>query len=172
VLGAFALNLTRLGRRVTQQLVLPGRRRPGNLLSSLFLLFIGLAEDAIALRRALIRIPLALDVRLPARERLDAAWIYSKRYLRLGVVAAAWILFILSSLEWSRAGAAPAPDQPATTAATATAVTKADAIVVIAASDAPQLSPAIIAGDEPVFRAIPQQYAPMRRWLRFCSIRI
>lgn len=168
MLGAFALNLTRLGRRVAQQVVLPGRQRPGNLLSSLFLLFTGLAEDAIAFRRALIRVPLALDIKLPARDRLDAAWGHSKRYLRLGVIAAAWILFILSSLEWSRPATAIAPNQTATT----TAAKKADTIIVVAASDAPQVLRATITGDEPLFFLSPQQGAPIRRWLRLCTIRI
>jgi len=55
-----------------QQLIFPGRQRPGNLLSSLFLLFTGLAEDSIAFRRALIRIPLVPDIKLPARERFHS----------------------------------------------------------------------------------------------------
>jgi hypothetical protein len=168
VLGAFALNLTRLGRRVTCQLVLPGRQRPGNLLSSLFLLFTGLAEDVIAFRRALIRIPLVLDLKLPARDRLDRAWTYSKRWLRLGVIAAAWILFILSSLECSGPEASVAPDRN-------TAVTvakKADAVVRVATIGQTQLSLPAITGDETFFPVTPRQGAPIRRWLRLCTLRI
>ncbi|MBS1603634.1 MAG: hypothetical protein JST42_13270 [Bacteroidetes bacterium] len=168
VLGAFAVDLARLGRRVARQLILPGRRGSGNLLSSLFLLFTGLAEDAIVFRRALIRMPLASDIRLPVRDRLDRAWAYSKRWLRLGVIAAAWVLFILSSLEWSGPEAPAVSDQPATAAM----AKNADTVVIAAAVDARALSLPVDTAEEPVLPVTPRQGAPLRRWLRLCTLRI
>jgi len=167
VLSAFALGLAGLGRRVMRQMVLPGRRGSGNLLSSLFLLFTGLAEDSIALRRALIRIPLVSDVKLPACDRLDRAWTYSKRWLRLAVIAAAWILFILSSLEWSGPEASAASDRAA-----AVSVAKKADVAVVEVIQRTQLSQPAITGEAPFVDVAPRQGAPLRRWLRHCTLRI
>ena len=112
-----ALNLLGLCYRVVRQLVLPGRRRSGNLLSSLFLLFAGLTEQLINCRQALLRLPWTYTGRIPARSTLIAAWLYSKRYIRLGMLIATWALFILASLEWS------GPEQPPVAPANAQSAT-------------------------------------------------
>src|SRR5579859_4819664 len=103
IVNALVLELGRLGLCVVRQLIPPGRRRPGNLLSSLFLLFTGVAEQAICFRQAVVRIPCNFSDRFTQfmqRGRVTAAWAYSKRALRFGTLFAAWALFILSSLEW------------------------------------------------------------------------
>ena len=166
MLGAFALSLTRLGRRVTQQLVLPGRQRPGNLLSSLFLLFTGMAEQTIAFRRAVIRIPWAFALKLPARDKLDAAWTFSKKWLRLGIVAAAWILFILSSFE-SSGQVESSASAPAATATTV--VTPVSEVVII--DEAVPVKPVFLS-DESAFPRIQHQGTAIRRWLLLCTLRI
>jgi len=164
VLGAFALSLTRLGRRVTQQLVLPGRQRPGNLLSSLFLLFTGLAEQTIVFRRAVIRIPWAFALKLPARDRLDAVWAFSKKWLRLGLVAAAWILFSFEASGQVESSA------DALAASTATTVARPVSEVVIMDDAVP--AGRVFLSDEYSFPRIQHQGISIRRWLLLRTLRI
>jgi len=101
--------LVTLGYRVIRQVTLPTKSRKGNLLSSLFLLFTGLTEQIISSAEAIARMPRTFHT--PAK--LDIAWTFSRKYLRRGLLIAAWALFILSSLEWTNAqGTSAAP--PAT----------------------------------------------------------
>jgi hypothetical protein len=89
-----------LGRRVINQVVLPNRKRKGNLLSSLFHLFTGLTEQVISFGNAVVCIPRAAGKPFMGQAALGKAWTFSRRYLRQGMLIAAWALFILSSLEW------------------------------------------------------------------------
>lgn len=103
--------LVTLGYRIIRQVTLPTKSRKGNLLSSLFLLFTGLTEQIISSAEAIARMPRTF--RTPAK--LDIAWTFSQKYLRRGLLIAAWALFILSSLEWTNARTAlegsPATEQ-------------------------------------------------------------
>jgi len=93
--------LVTLGYRITRQVSLPTKSRKGNLLSSLFLLFTGLTEQVISSAEAIARMPQLFHT--PAK--LDTVWTFSRKYLRRGLLIAAWALFILSSLEWTNARA-------------------------------------------------------------------
>jgi hypothetical protein len=86
---------------VGQQVILPGHKRKGNLLSSIFLLFTGLSEWIIGFCEAIARIPIGLDNNFTGREGLLKAWAYSRTHLRRGMLILTWALFILSSLEWA-----------------------------------------------------------------------
>lgn len=103
--------LITLGYRIIRQVTLPTKSRKGNLLSSLFLLFTGLTEQIISSAEAIARMPRTFHT--PAK--LDIAWTFSRKYLRRGLLIAAWALFILSSLEWTNAratsAASPATEQ-------------------------------------------------------------
>lgn len=101
-------DLLTLGMRVIRQLTLPTLTRKGNLLSSLFVLFTGLIEQVISFGEAVARVPGTFE--LPAR--LEKAWMFGRKYLRQGMLIAAWALFILSSLEWS-GGQRVVPEQAA-----------------------------------------------------------
>jgi len=101
-------DLLTLGMRVIRQLILPTLTRKGNLLSSLFVLFTGLIEQVISFGEAVDRVPGTFE--LPAR--LDKAWMFGRKYLRQGMLIAAWALFILSSLEWG-GGQRVVPEQAA-----------------------------------------------------------
>lgn len=111
-------DLLRLGWRVVGQVMLPTLSRKGNLLWSLFLLVTGLLERVIGFAEAVARVPRTVELsRLLGSNRLVAlrltqAWAYSRRYLRQGMLIAAWALFILSSFEWT---SAPFPGAEATT---------------------------------------------------------
>jgi hypothetical protein len=98
-----------LACRVARQVVLPTRTRKGNLLSSLFVLFTGLVEQVISSAKTIAG--MHREFHIPAR--LDTAWAFSRKWLRRGMLAAAWGLFILSSLEWTSARST-AGDPPAT----------------------------------------------------------
>jgi len=115
-----------------------------------------------------IRIPWTVDIKLPARDRLSASWSFSKRWLRVAVIAAAWILFILSSLEWCGPGPGADADPPATAAETKIARSVAGFATVAE----PEPSPANLTTEEPASRATPRRGTPKRRWLLLGTIRI
>ena len=95
--ATFITGLLTLVWRVVRSLVLPTLTRKGNLLSSLYVLFTSIIEQVISFGEAVARVPRTFE--LPAR--LDKAWLFSRKYLRQGMLVAAWALFILSSFEWS-----------------------------------------------------------------------
>lgn len=93
----FITDLLTLVWRVVRTLALPTLTRKGNLLSSLYVLFTSVIEQVISFGEAVARVPRNFE--LPAR--LVHACGFSRKYLRQGMLIAAWALFILSSLEWS-----------------------------------------------------------------------
>jgi len=111
LLVTLVTGLVKLGYRTIRQVILPTKSRKGNLLSSLFLLFTGLIEQIISSAESVIRMHRTFHT--PAR--LGTAWAFSQKYLRRGLLIAAWALFILSSLEWTNARAisleSPATEQ-------------------------------------------------------------
>jgi len=164
--------------RVGRQVVAPGIGRKGNLLSSLFLLFIGLTERVIGLARELVlRAPQGLCWNFPGKEWVGRAWVFSRRHLRWGMLVAAWVLFILSSWEWSVVGC-PAGTETvvagmtprlAESGAGTTFTAERSEIGVIGglhevAGHGVKPTPAESALDEPAIGG--------RRWLRLCVLRI
>jgi hypothetical protein len=79
------LDISVFGYGVLKQLILPNRTRKGNIVSTVFLLFIGLTERVISFKRKVTGAP----------------WQYGKRYIRIGMLIATWLLFVLSLFEWS-----------------------------------------------------------------------
>lgn len=88
-----AIDILLLLYKILRQIVLPGRRRKGNLLSSLFLFFIELAKRVIHFKHSITVSP----------------WSYGRKYIQQGMLIATWLLFILSSFEWSAAPATRIP---------------------------------------------------------------
>jgi len=97
ILWTLVLNLVNLLWRIARQIALPGPRKTGNLLTSLFLVFAGLVEQAAGCRRAVIAV--SLDPTIKIRAWKTPAWSHCKIWLRRGMLVAAWALFILSSFE-------------------------------------------------------------------------
>ncbi|HXD77807.1 MAG TPA: hypothetical protein VN616_08355 [Puia sp.] len=101
-------DLLKLFFRVGKRLVLPGFGAKGNVLTSILALFSESTGALIRFRRDLLDMPFP-TLQIPARARLDAWWAIGKRWLRKGLVAAAWALFVLSSFEWTSVPPSPPP---------------------------------------------------------------
>jgi hypothetical protein len=165
--------LLTLGYRVVRQVILPTLTRKGNLLSSLFVLFTGLIEQVIGFAEAVARVPRTFE--LPAR--FENVWAFSRKYLRQGMLIAAWALFILSSLEWTST-------QPAVTEQTAARQPTQDqtnvefaASPLIAINEVqkavPAKDPDVPDARVPaVHLSIPSPPCSTPRWLLLCNIRI
>lgn len=87
--------------RVVRQVVLPSRRKKGNLISSLLLLFVDVTEHITGCRQLLLTHPVLPKRKIPAQQRLEDFWSYSKKRLRQITFIVSWLLFILSLLEWT-----------------------------------------------------------------------
>jgi hypothetical protein len=155
------LDITGLGLRSLQQIVLPNRRRKGNILSSLFLLFIQLAERIIVFKQCLT--PLS--------------WAYGKKYIRQGTLIAAWLLCLLSLFEWSgsSASAKQISDRPVNFQSVFHpkndhAIDSPAGSVVDKAAD---ISLETRYSDHPDFpTGQPNQHSPEKKYLLLCSLRI
>lgn len=71
--------------QIVRKVILPTRRRKGNILSSLLTFFVGLMERAVSFERSIVRQPV----------------VFSHKYVRQGLVIAVGFLFLLSSVEWT-----------------------------------------------------------------------
>jgi hypothetical protein len=71
--------------QIVRKVILPTRRRKGNILSSLLAFFVGLMERAVSFEKSVVRQPV----------------VFSHKYLKQGLVIAVGFLFLLSSLEWT-----------------------------------------------------------------------
>ncbi|HWB27678.1 MAG TPA: hypothetical protein VG738_19515 [Chitinophagaceae bacterium] len=80
----FAIDILLLLFNVIRQIVLPNRKRKGNILSSIFLFFILLAEKMIAFEKSLLQQP----------------WLLKSRYIKRGLILTSIFLFLVSSFEW------------------------------------------------------------------------
>ena len=164
ILWTLVLNLVNLLWRIARQIALPIPGRTGNVLTSLFLLFEGLIEQAAGCRHAVMGVPLGFSMKLPAQDKIEFAWSQSKIWLRRGVLIATWALFILTSLEW-RAGERREFD-PSGQTVTIAATTE------VAAPTASEVLP-----PQPVFslRTVdcPVSLKPRaKRWLLLCTLRV
>ncbi|HEV2481252.1 MAG TPA: hypothetical protein VGS79_16380 [Puia sp.] len=162
-----------LGWRIVRQLILPTLTRKGNLLSSLFMLFTGLIEQVIAFAEAVARVPRTFE--LPAR--FGNAWAFSRKYLRQGMLIAAWALFILSSLEWT--SSRPAVTEQAAAQRTVQEKTTVEQTASLGAATSQSHKAAFAKDpDVPVARplaehlSIPPPPSSSRRWLLLCTLRI
>lgn len=177
ILQTLVLNLALLVCRVIRQVILPNQKRKGNLLSSLFILFTGLVEHLIGFGEAISRLPRTVN-KLPRtvnkpfalQKTLIPLWTISRKYLRQGMFAAAWILFILSSFEWI------SPQQPATPATATQQTTAEQSTMATIAKVAPQAVTAeALPQTTPQDSKTPEYYSTHPatcRWLRLCTLRI
>lgn len=81
--------------RILKQIVLPGKKRKGNILSSLFVFFVGTIERLFPFEHGFFKM----------------AAIFKLKYLRQGVIIIGALLFLLSSFEW--AGGSGGSNDPA-----------------------------------------------------------
>ena len=174
IFWALVLNVTNLCWRVARQIAFPGRKKSGNLLTSVFVLFDGLIGQLMGCRRAMLGIPLAFTLKIPAREKVDRLWIFSKVWIRRGMLLAGWALFILSSLEWGGRGGCERADAAEARAAVGRVNAPTDravspAVVAVAAPDDAVLwlsMPARVVAQPSVLPAI------CKRWLLLRNLRI
>lgn len=80
----FAVQVLLLCYAVARQIVLPGKGSKGNLLSSLFMLFAGIAEKVLELEKSIFK----------------RSWLLQHRVVKLALVVTAGFFFLLSSFEW------------------------------------------------------------------------
>lgn len=148
------INLVNLLRRVARQIVLPGRKKTGNLLTSVFLLFDGLVEQVLHCRRAVIG-----TTKIPA-------WALGKVWLRRGMLVVAWGLFILTSFEWgggqTRESIVESPVQTISVAAAS------ESCAPVTAGDLPQYPVVAQTG----FDRPPTVNPRTKRWLLLRTLRI
>jgi hypothetical protein len=71
--------------QIVRKIILPNRRRKGNLLSSLLTFFVGLLDRIVSFESSLLRQPI----------------VFSHKYVRQGLIIAVAFLFLLSSFEWT-----------------------------------------------------------------------
>jgi len=155
--------LLTLGYRVVRQVILPTLTRKGNLLSSLFVLFTGLIEQVINFAEIIARIPRTFEM----PPKYEAAWSFSRNYLRKGMLIAAWTLFILSSFEWVSAQPAGA-DQITVEQTASSTVQVSRCQQVIPANDRIARSTPLLKVDLPIS---PPIISALRRLL-LCTLRI
>ena len=71
--------------QIVRKIILPNRRRKGNILSSLLSLFVGLMERILSFEKSILRQPV----------------VFTHKYVRQALVIAAAFLFLISSFEWT-----------------------------------------------------------------------
>jgi hypothetical protein len=71
--------------QIVRKVILPTRRRKGNILSSLLSFFVGLMERVVSFERSILRQPV----------------VFTHKYVRQGLIIAVGFLFLLSSVEWT-----------------------------------------------------------------------
>jgi hypothetical protein len=96
---SFILQLLLLFYTTGKQLVLPGKNKKGNLFSSFFTLFSGLAEKLLALEKDIF----------------GRSWLLRLRYVKTGLVLIAYLFFVLTAFEWQGARYSPLTQTPVCT---------------------------------------------------------
>src|SRR5579863_9237072 len=77
--------------QVVRRVILPTRRRKGNLLSSLLTFVVGLLERIVFFEKSILKRPV----------------VFTHRYVKQGLIIAVGFLFLLSSIEWTVGAAVP-----------------------------------------------------------------
>jgi hypothetical protein len=149
------------GYQIVRKVILPTRRRKGNILSSLLSFFVGLVERVLAFEKSILRQPI----------------VFKHKYVKQGLVLAAGFLFLLSSIEWT-VGASPAAIVNETQAV-ATSEPAADAYGAFEARQVKTIDQ-IPVGSFSVSGFLPYKLphafagepVAVRRWIRYCIFRI
>jgi hypothetical protein len=71
--------------QIIRKIILPNRRRKGNILSSLLSFFVGFIERILTFEQSILRQP----------------FVFTHKYVRQALVIATTFLFLISSLEWT-----------------------------------------------------------------------
>src|SRR5258708_9524311 len=71
--------------QIVRKVVLPARRRKGNILSSLLTFFVGLIERVMSFEKSILRQPV----------------VFTHKYVKQALILAVGFLFLLSSVEWT-----------------------------------------------------------------------
>src|SRR5258708_3709623 len=71
--------------QIVRKVILPTRRRKGNVLSSLLSFFVGLLERILSFEKSILRQP----------------FVCKNRYVKQALILATTFLFLLSSIEWT-----------------------------------------------------------------------
>ena len=79
------IDILLFGYNTTKQIILPGRRKKGNLFSSLFIFFVGIIERIGNFEHGVFRM----------------ANLLKQKYIKHSLLIVAGLLFLLSSIEWS-----------------------------------------------------------------------
>src|SRR5712692_4924072 len=87
--SALLFDIYRLGYNIMSQIHLPSRKHKGNLLSSLFILAVGIVDSLIVFEQNILRTPKIFPI------------LFRSRYIKQGMKIAAAILIIIYAFEWS-----------------------------------------------------------------------
>lgn len=79
------IDILLFGYKTGKQIILPARRKKGNLLSSLFIFFVGIIERIGSFEHGVFRMAILLR----------------QKYIKQSLLIVAGLLFLLSSVEWS-----------------------------------------------------------------------
>lgn len=82
---ALTIDIFLLGFQTFKQIVLPNRKRKGNLLSSIFLFFVGVVERLNSFEYGVFKM----------------ATVFRKKYIRKAIFIIGGVLFLLSLFEWA-----------------------------------------------------------------------
>jgi hypothetical protein len=170
ILYKLIIDLVLLGCEVMKQVILPNRKRKGNLLSSLFLLFAGLTDCLITFRQNMTT--LWTSAKLTAAPWVTTSWIYGKKYIRQGMIIATWVLFILSSFEWSGpVQSLPAQNQQKTTESVQLSARKTTPVYAASSCFDCRIKPSAFC--EVICQSpLPSPQHIAKTWLRLCTLRI
>jgi hypothetical protein len=149
------------GYQIVRRVILPTRRRKGNILSSLLSFFVGLVERVLAFEKSILRQPI----------------VFKHKYVKQGLVIAVGFLFLLSSVEWTVGPSAAASvnetqavviNEPQDDAVTVLAQRRENASVQMSGREV--FPPGLLSYKTPCF--LSDGTVSFDRCLRYCILRI
>jgi hypothetical protein len=139
------------------EVILPTRRRKGNILYSLLSFFVGLIERTLSFEKSILPRPV----------------VFKHKYVKQGLMIAAGLLFLLSSIEWTVGP--PAGDPVKETLIVTIKESVTDAPVILAqrrANTAVQITAGNISPSYKISYLLSDETITFNRWLRYRSFRI
>ncbi len=146
--------------QIVRKVVLPARRRKGNILSSLLTFFVGLIERVMSFEKSILRQPV----------------VFTHKYVKQALILAVGFLFLLSSIEWTAEHSSAATvnetqaviiHSPADDAVTVLTQRQVNASIQIPAGD---FIPGYLSPD--FSYPLPDEPVTVKKWLRHCNFRI
>jgi len=146
--------------QVVRKVILPNRRRKGNVLSSVLTFFVGLLERIVTFERSILRLPV----------------VFTHKYVKQGLIIVVGFLFLLSSIEWT---IAPSTDAAANGSQEVIACSRVAALVETVTPRRANFSVVVMSDEMAADRCILPFFSSRtgppitgRRWLRFRVFRI